>query len=143
MSLPTGAIPALTAAMTGLWKISGIGVPRNWGLFVGVAPQRTPPLFATFNIVPPGDVIMSMGPANSGTNIDDLRVQITCYADQHQGCAMCMALAAYADTLYHRQPLTMTGWNLVGMYRVHTFQEFWSDEEKLWRITKIYCVMVG
>ena len=137
-------LATVQTAMTALWKLAGPGIPRNWGLFVGVAPPKTPPLFATFNIVPPGSVIMTMGPADSGTNIDDMRVQVSCFADQAQGQAMAYALGRYADHLWHRQPLpAMTDAHLVGMYRLSTIPVYWIDEEKLWQVVKLYRVMAG
>ena len=141
MSVDT--LATVQTAMTALWKLAGENVPRNWGIYPGIAPQKTPPLFATYNIVPPGNVIMSMGPSDGGTNIDDFRVQVNCFADQRQGMAMAYALGQYADSLWHRQPLTMTNVNLVGMYRISTIPAYWVEVEKLWQVVKTYRVMAG
>lgn len=140
-------IKVLTKAMTSLWSKTG-SVPNN-GLFIGAAPQGTYPLYATWNIIPPGNLIMSMGSGpqgitgTQGSNIDDMHVQVSYFSSQQQGLGMCMDLFGYGDGLWHRQTLSMTDVNLVGMYRIGTYVYWYNDVEKLWQTSAMYRVMVG
>lgn len=141
----------VTKAMTGLWKSTVDTNPdfiRNNGLYPGIAPQNIFPLFATWNIVPPGKLIMTMGQQGlqgyQGTNIDDMQIQVSYFADQKQGMAMALDLSNYGDSLWHRQPLSIAnGVNLVGMYRIGTYVDYWIDAEKLWTVVKTYRIMAG
>jgi hypothetical protein len=130
--------------MTGAWKTSGAGVPSNNGLFIGSAPQKVLPMFATLNVLS-GKVILTMGDnVTTGTNIEDIVFQVSCFASQSQGLGRLMLLADYADALYHRTSLTMqSGTNLCGIYRVSRTAAWWQDVEKLWAIHSTYRIMAG